>query len=92
MCVVNRIAVVILSQKGLPWSFYAVIVTFGIFFFSVNAYILTIWLSHPLRSELWLIGVVVGLVGLLYSVRVVRIHQRERIEARQDELAAAREE
>jgi hypothetical protein len=81
--------VIALSQKGLPWSFYGVIVTFGVFFFSFNAYILTIWLSHPLRSDLWLIGVVLGLVGMLYSVRMVRVHQREKIEARQGELASS---
>lgn len=91
MCVAFDEAVVVLSQKGLPWSFYAVIVTFGVFFFSLNAYILTVWLSHPLRSDLWLIGVAVGLVGLLYSLRMVRIHQRERIEARRDAMASSSE-
>jgi ABC-type dipeptide/oligopeptide/nickel transport system permease subunit len=77
------------SQKGLPWSFYAVIVTFGIFFFSLNAYILTILLSHPFRSDVWLIGVAVGLVGMLYSVRMVRIHQKERIEAKQTSIVSS---
>jgi hypothetical protein len=91
VCVAFDEAVVVLSQKGLPWSFYAVIVTFGVFFFSLNAYILTVWLSHPLRSDLWLIGVAVGLVGLLYSLRMVRIHQRERIEARRDAMASSSE-
>ncbi|UCH05295.1 MAG: hypothetical protein JSW05_03800 [Candidatus Thorarchaeota archaeon] len=71
-----------MSQKGLPWSFYAVLVTFAVFFFSLNAYILTVWFSHPLRSDFWLIGVAAGFVGLLYSVRMVQIHQRERIEAK----------
>jgi len=80
------------SQKGFPWSFYAVIVTFGIFFFSLNAYILTVWLSHPLRSDLWLIGVAVGLVGLLYSLQMIRVHQSERIEARYDESISSLEE
>jgi len=69
-----------------------VIVTFGIFFFSLNAYILTVWLSHPLRSDLWLIGVAVGLVGLLYSLQMIRVHQSERIEARYDESISSLEE
>ncbi len=72
----------IMSNRSLPWSFYAVIVTFGIFFFSINVYFLTTWLSHPLQSDLWLIGVGIGLLGLLYSIYMVRTHQRELIVAR----------
>ncbi|MFW9862394.1 MAG: hypothetical protein ACFFET_08930 [Candidatus Thorarchaeota archaeon] len=72
-----------MSRRSLPWSFYAVIVTFGIFFFSINAYFLTIWLAHPWRSDLWLVGVGIGVVGLLYSVYMVRIHQRDLIAAKE---------
>jgi hypothetical protein len=72
-----------MSKKSLPWSFYAVIVTFAIFFFSINAHILTIWLSHPLQSDLWLLGVGIGLVGLLYSIYMARIHQSELITAKE---------
>jgi MFS family permease len=75
--------VMLLSKRSLPWSFYAVIVTFGIFFFSINAYFLTIWLAHPWRSDLWLLVVGIGLVGLLYSVYMVRIHQRDLIAAKE---------
>jgi hypothetical protein len=71
-----------MSKRSLPWSFYAVIITFGIFFFSINAYFLTIWLAHPWQSDLWLLGVGIGLVGLVYSIYTVRIHQRELIAAK----------
>ncbi|MHA2022015.1 MAG: hypothetical protein ACW96N_09895 [Candidatus Thorarchaeota archaeon] len=74
-----------MSQKSLPWSYYAVIVTFAVFFFSLNAYLLTIWLSHPMQSNLWLLGVGIGLAGLLYSVYMARIHQRELVAAKQIE-------
>jgi len=69
-----------MSQASMPWSYYAVILTFGIFFASLNIYGFTLWLSHPLASPLWLIGAVIGAVGLIYSIRMVRIHQRELIE------------
>jgi hypothetical protein len=71
-----------MSNRSLPWSYYAVIVTFAVFFFSLNAYLLTTWLSHPMQSDLWLLGVGMGLVGLLYSIYVARIHQRELIAAK----------
>lgn len=69
-----------MSNPKLPWSFYAVLVSFGIFFASLNIYLLTLFLQHPLASPLWLIGVVIGLIALLFSVRMVRIHQAILIE------------
>ncbi|RDE14424.1 MAG: hypothetical protein C4K47_04545 [Candidatus Thorarchaeota archaeon] len=63
----------------MPWSFYSVILTFGVFFFSLNVYLFTRWLRHPLASDLWLVGVIIGLVGLVFSVHMVRVHQRELI-------------
>ncbi len=64
----------------MPWSYYAVIISFGIFFASLNIYGFTLWLTHPLASPLWLIGVLLGGVGLIYSIRMVRIHQAELVE------------
>jgi len=69
-----------MKSNGLPWSFYAVLVTFAVFFLCLNMYILTIWLDHPLRSDLWLYIAAIGLIGLVYSVRMVRVHQNERVE------------
>jgi uncharacterized membrane protein (DUF485 family) len=61
----------------MPWSYYSVLLTFGIFFFSLNIYFFTKWLGHPLASDLWLVGAVVGFAGLVFSVHMVRVHQRE---------------
>ncbi len=69
-----------MSQPRMPWSYYAVIISFGIFFASLNIYGFTLWLTHPLASPLWLIGVLLGGVGLIYSIRMVRIHQAELVE------------
>ena len=69
----------------MPWSFYATLISFAIFFASINIYFLTMFLSHPWANDLWLIGVVVGFVLLLYSVRMVKIHQRELIEKKEAE-------
>jgi len=74
-----------MEQDGLPRSYYAIIISFGIFFFSLNVYILTKWLSHPFASELWLIGIFGGLAMLLYSVWILRKHQKKLIEAKQIE-------
>ncbi|MFW9795143.1 MAG: hypothetical protein ACFFEE_12615 [Candidatus Thorarchaeota archaeon] len=74
-----------MSQISMPWSYYAVILTFGVFFATLNIYIFTLWLSHPLASPLWLIGVAIGAVGLIYSIRMVRIHQQELIEKKLEE-------
>jgi hypothetical protein len=64
----------------MPSSYYAVIITFGIFFASLNIYIFTLWLAHPLASPFWLIGVGIGILGLIYSVRLLRLQQRELVE------------
>jgi hypothetical protein len=64
----------------MPSSYYAVIITFGIFFASLNIYIFTLWLAHPLASPFWLIGVGIGAVGLIYSVKLLRLQQRELVE------------
>jgi hypothetical protein len=71
-----------MSQVKMPWSFSALLVTFAIFFFSLNVYILTSLLSHPWASDLWLIGIAAGGAGLLYSIRMIRVHQRQLIEAK----------
>ncbi|TFG27626.1 hypothetical protein EU528_12460 [Candidatus Thorarchaeota archaeon] len=68
-----------MSKQQMPWSFYSTLVSFAIFFVSINIFILTKILGHPLSSDLWLIGVVAGFVLLLYSIRMVRIHQKELI-------------
>ncbi|MCK4484797.1 MAG: hypothetical protein KAU89_08225 [Candidatus Thorarchaeota archaeon] len=73
-----------MSQVKMPWSFSVLLVTFAIFFFSLNVYIVTSLLSHPWASDLWLIGVVVGGIGLLYSIRMLRVHQQQLIEARNE--------
>jgi hypothetical protein len=78
-----------MSEKSLPWSYYAVIVTFAIFFFSLNAHILAIWLAHPLQSDLWLLGISIGLIGMLYSIYMARVHQRELIMAKEQEAEKA---
>ncbi len=69
----------LMSQTKMPWSFSALLVTFAIFFFSLNVYIGTKLISHPWASDLWLIGIVVGGAGLLYSIRMIRMHQRQMI-------------
>ena len=74
-----------MSRQQMPWSFYSTLLSFAVFFACINIYILTSILSHPLASDLWLIGVVVGFVLLLYSVRMVRIHQRELVEKNENE-------
>jgi uncharacterized membrane protein (DUF485 family) len=66
----------------MPWSFYSTIASFAVFFACMNIYILTKWLNHPLSSEFWLIGVVIGVVWLIYSIRMVKIHQKEMVERR----------
>ncbi len=71
-----------MSALELPSSYFMVIVTFAVFFFSLNVFIIAELTSNPAASPLWLIGVAVGLIGLLYSYRMVRIHQKELIEAK----------
>ncbi|MGY5860514.1 MAG: hypothetical protein RTU63_14175 [Candidatus Thorarchaeota archaeon] len=74
-----------MSKQQMPWSFYATLASFAIFFACVNVYILTSLLDHPLGSDLWIIGIVAGFIMLLYSIRMVRIHQRELIEQKEVE-------
>jgi len=74
-----------MSRQQMPWSFYSTLVSFAIFFVCINIFILTKILEHPLSSDLWLIGVVAGFVLLLYSIRMVRIHQKELIEKKEAE-------
>ena len=78
-----------MSTTSMPWSFYATIATFGVFFFCLNVYILTKVFSHPYASELWLIGVLGGLIGLLYSIHMVRVHQAELIQKKKNEESMA---
>ena len=77
-----------MSFNQLPWSFYATLGSFAIFFASLNIYILTLWLAHPMASPLWLVGVVVGALCLVYSIRMVRIHQAELVEVKRQETTA----
>jgi uncharacterized protein (DUF2062 family) len=74
-----------MSLMEMPWSFYASLISFGIWFASLNIYLLTIWLAHPFASPLWLIGVVIGVICQIYSYRMVRIHQAELIEKKRKE-------
>ncbi|MHA2424556.1 MAG: hypothetical protein ACXAEF_07195 [Candidatus Thorarchaeota archaeon] len=69
-----------MSAFQLPSSYYSVIITFGVFFFFLNAYILTLVLSHPWSSPIWLVISIAGLIGLIYSYRLVRTQQEELIE------------
>jgi hypothetical protein len=59
--------------------------TFGVFFASLNIYILTLWLAHPLASPYWLIVVGIGAIGMIYSIRMVRFHQQELVEKKLQE-------
>ncbi|MFW9910244.1 MAG: hypothetical protein ACFFEF_16930 [Candidatus Thorarchaeota archaeon] len=68
-----------MSLLEMPSSFYAVIVSFGIFFFFLNVYILTLAFSHPLSSPVWLLISIIGLAGLIYSYRLMRIQQAQLI-------------
>jgi hypothetical protein len=74
-----------MSRQQMPWSFYSTLLSFAVFFACINIYLLTSILGHPLASDLWLIGVVMGFVLLMYSVRMVRIHQRELVEKKENE-------
>jgi len=74
-----------MSRQQMPWSFYSTLLSFAIFFACTNIYVLTSLIGHPLSSDLWLIGVVGGFILLLYSIHMVRIHQRELIEKKQSE-------
>ncbi|MGQ4911015.1 MAG: hypothetical protein ACP6KW_02510 [Candidatus Thorarchaeota archaeon] len=74
-----------MSKTSMPWSFYATLVSFAIFFASLNIYVLTSLISHPMASPFWLVGVAVGLVALVYSIRMVRIHQAELVALKREQ-------
>ncbi len=73
-----------MSFFELPWSYSASIVTFGVFFFSLNVYVLTLILNHPFASPLWIVISMIGFVGFGYSLRMARIHQAELVRLKQD--------
>ncbi|MHA1779968.1 MAG: hypothetical protein ACTSYL_03765, partial [Candidatus Thorarchaeota archaeon] len=62
-----------MTETKMPWSFYAVLISFGVFFASLNIYVLSEILSHPLPNDPWLFGIVGGFIALLYSVYMVRV-------------------
>jgi type VI protein secretion system component VasK len=64
----------------MPWSFYSTLAAFGVFFACINIYILARWLNHPFSSDLWLIGAIIGLLWLVYSIWMVRRHQQKMVE------------
>ncbi|MFW9920134.1 MAG: hypothetical protein ACFFED_11070 [Candidatus Thorarchaeota archaeon] len=74
-----------MSYLELPWSYSAAIITFGIFFFSLNVYIFTLIMSHPFASPLWIVLAGVGLIGFAFSLRMARIHQEELVLKKQEE-------
>ena len=76
----------LMNQTKMPWSFSALLVTFAIFFFSLNVYIGTKLLSHPWASDLWLIGIASGGAGLLYSIRMIRVHQRQMMKDKEESV------
>ena len=69
-----------MSNARFPWSFYSTLLTFAVFFFSLNVYIITILVAHPFASNLWLVGVFGGGIGFAYSLWMVYIHQKQLIE------------
>ena len=71
------------SRQKMPWSFYSTLASFGVFFASANMYILTKWLDHPFSSDLWLIGVVIGFLWLVFSMHMVSKQQQELIRKKQ---------
>ncbi|MEM4735699.1 MAG: hypothetical protein QXS20_08290 [Candidatus Thorarchaeota archaeon] len=73
----------------MPWSFYSTLISFGVFFFCLNVFIFTRGTEHPLAGPWMIIGIFVGLAGLIFSWRMVRIHQRELIERKRSREATA---
>ncbi|NWF95721.1 MAG: hypothetical protein HXY34_06230 [Candidatus Thorarchaeota archaeon] len=71
-----------MAPNSLPWSFYSILLTFGVFFFSLNVWILGRLLSHPMSSDVWLVGILLGGIGTLCSIRMVRVHQAELVAAK----------
>ncbi len=76
-----------MSYIELPSSYAASIISFGIFFACLNIYILTALVNHPFASPFWLVGVVVGIIAMIYSYKMVRIQQKELIEKKNRETA-----
>ncbi len=74
-----------MSYLKLPWSYSAAIVTFGVFFFSLNMYIFTTILSHPFASPWWIVISATGLVGFIFSLWKAKVHQAELIARKQRE-------
>jgi hypothetical protein len=74
-----------MSYLKLPWSYSGAIITFGVFFFSLNVYIFTTVLSHPYASPWWLVISAIGLVGFIFSLWKARIHQAELVARKQAE-------
>lgn len=74
-----------MSILKLPWSFSAAMITFGVFFFSLNVYVLTLVLSHPMASPWWMAISIVGLAGFIYSLRMAKKHQAELVAKNQSQ-------
>jgi len=81
-----------MSLIDMPWSFHASLISFAIWFASLNIYVFTLWLAHPFASPLWLVGVIVGVLCQIYSYRMVRIHQAELIEKKRQETTSEPED
>ncbi|MFW9806225.1 MAG: hypothetical protein ACFFFK_05800 [Candidatus Thorarchaeota archaeon] len=77
-----------MSFTEMPSSFYAMLISFGIWFASLNIYILTLWLAHPWASPLWLIGVAVGILSQVYSYRLMKKQQAELIVKKRQETSS----
>ncbi|TFG26737.1 hypothetical protein EU527_19375 [Candidatus Thorarchaeota archaeon] len=76
-----------MSSQKMPWSFYAILISFAIFFACLNIYIMTLLLDHPWKSHLWIIGVIFGLAMLIYSIYIMRIHQKQMLSSKQEKEA-----
>lgn len=68
------------NRQSMPWSFYSTLASFAVFFACINIYILTKWLDHPLASDFWLLGALIGLIWLVFSIFMVKKHQQEMVE------------
>ncbi|MBD3407150.1 MAG: hypothetical protein GF411_13610 [Candidatus Lokiarchaeota archaeon] len=74
-----------MSQLSMPSSYYYTIVAFAIFFSSLNIFILTEWLDHPLKSPIWLAVAIIGFVALIFSWRLVKKQQMELMMKKKEE-------
>ena len=75
-----------MDRQELPWSFYAILASFAIFFGCLNIYLLTLWLDHPFGSWLWLLGAIIGLILLIVSIYMMRIQQRDMIMRKREKI------